>query len=193
FFLALFLVALNTIVNHPQVRSPGQLFRSASLRSLIHAFFMVFILSILFVTGYVTGKFFLKQFNDLAQTTVKDKMNRVAEAVRYMVDENFNDTLDSHRLSFLLREKISELADVQDNEVNFYDRSGDLLASSQPSIFEKEIIGKKINTMAFYEMHKETQTVLVNEEHIGKLKFYSGYESIRDKNGKLIAFVNLPY
>ncbi|HYV95279.1 MAG TPA: HAMP domain-containing sensor histidine kinase [Chitinophagales bacterium] len=194
FFLALFLVALNTIVNHPQVRSPGQLFRSASLRSLIHAFFMIFILSILFVTGYVTGKFFLKQFNDLAQTTVKDKMNRVAEAVRYMVDENLNDTLDSHPLlSLLLRKKISQLADVQDNEVNFYNRAGDLLASSQPSIFEKEIIGKKINPIAYYELHKETQTVLVNEEHIGKLRFYSGYESIRDKHGQLIAFVNLPY
>src|SRR6185436_3865278 len=101
------IVLLNIIIYHPQARSPGELFKSASLRSLIHTFFMVFILSILFVTGYVTGKFFLKQFNDLAQTTVKDKMNRVAEAVRYLVDANFNDTLDSHRLSFLLREKIS--------------------------------------------------------------------------------------
>src|SRR6185436_3152448 len=115
------IVLLNIIIYHPQARSLGELFRGASLRSLIHAFFMVFILSILFVTGYVTGKFFLKQFNDLAQTTVKDKMNRVAEAVRYMVDENLNNTLDSHTLlSLLLRKKISQLADVQDNEVNFY-------------------------------------------------------------------------
>ncbi len=193
FVLALLIVALNIIVNHPHVRSPGELFRSASLRSLIHAFFMIFILSILFVTGYVTGNFFLRQFNDLAQTTVKDKMNRVAEAVRYMADEDLSDTLGARPLSFLLRRKISQLADVQDNEVNFYDRTGDLLASSQPSIFEKEIIGKKINPIAFYELHKESQTALVNEENIGKLKFYSGYESIRDKTGKLIAIVNLPY
>jgi len=193
FVLAMFIVTLNIIVNRPQVRSPGALFRSASLRSLIHAFFMIFILSILFVTGYVTGKFFLKQFNDLAQTTVKDKMNRVAEAVQYLVEENSIDTLDSYPLSFLLRKKINQLADVQDNEVNFYDRTGDYLASSQPSIFEKEIIGKKINPVAFYALKKETQTSLVHEEHIGKLKFYSGYQSIRNSKGRLIAFVNLPY
>src|SRR6185436_20464251 len=99
------IVLLNIIIYHPQARSLGELFRGASLRSLIHTFFMVFILSILFVTGYVTGKFFLKQFNDLAQTTVKDKMNRVAEATKYLVQENLPDTLDSHSLSFLLRKK----------------------------------------------------------------------------------------
>src|SRR6185295_13602071 len=133
-------------------------FRGASMRTLIHSFFMVFILSMLFVTGYVTGKFFLKQFNDLAQKTVKDKMNRVGESVQYLLEESQADTLEASSLASLLRKRISELADVQDNEVNFYDRTGDLIASSQPSIFEKGIIARKINPVAFYELKRETQT-----------------------------------
>lgn len=174
FVLALFIVVLNIIVYHPQVHSLREFFRIASMRTLIHAFFMVFILSILFVTGYVTGKFFLKQFNDLALTTVKDKMNRVAESVQYMFEESRADTLEPDALASMLRKKIGELADVQDNEVNFYDRTGDLVASSQPSIFEKGIIARKINPVAFYELRKETQTAPINAEHIGKLSFTAG-------------------
>lgn len=193
FVLALSIVVLNIIVYYPQIHSLQEFFRTASMRTLIHAFFMIFILSMLFVTGYVTGRFFLKQFNDLAQRTVKDKMNRVAESVQYLFKETKADTLEASAFASLLRKKINELADVQDNEVNFYDRTGDLIASSQPSIFEKGIIARKINPVAFFELKKETQTAPINVEHIGRLTFYSGYQAIRNERGRLLTFVNLPY
>ncbi|MEO5675566.1 MAG: HAMP domain-containing sensor histidine kinase [Chitinophagales bacterium] len=193
FTLALLIILFNIFLHHPGLSGLRHLIRSASLRTLIQSFFMIFILIMLIITGYVTGQFFLKQFNELAQSTVKDKMNRITETTQYFLERNLSDTLFTYSLAFLLRSNISQLADIQDNEVNFYDRSGDLLASSQPSIFEKGIIGRKINPVAFYELKKETQTAPLNEEHIGKLTYYSGYQAVRNTHGRLICFVNLPY
>jgi len=193
FILGLLLLFFSAFRVYPGIPSLGEYFKEAPLRSLIHAFFLIFTISMLLAIGYVTGQYFLKQFNQLAKTTVHDKLERVTEAIQDQLNENKITSSEDTSLRPIIRSNITEYAEVQDNEVNCYDRNGDLIASSQPSIFEKGIISKKINPQIYYELKRETKMELITDEQIGSLQFYSGYAAIRNSNGQLIMFVNLPY
>ena len=194
FFIGTLIVLAFNIINvHPNFESIAGLVRKASLRTLIHGFFMVFILATLLVIAYVAGLFFLKQFNVLSQQTITDKMNRVTESVRIFFNENYPGDRPQ-QVYGLLKQNIALMADVQDIDINFYDLNGNLVGSSQPSFFEKGLISKKMNPMAFRELSNEGQTVLVKEETVGTLKFYSGYQLVRDMNtGQPLVFIHLPY
>ncbi|MBA2407662.1 MAG: HAMP domain-containing histidine kinase, partial [Chitinophagales bacterium] len=193
FNITLLLLLFNIISIHPNLQSIRDFFRRASLRMLIHGFFMMFILIMLLIIAYVAGAFFLNQFNSLAMETVTDKMNRVSESVQLIYNQDSLAHRDTGELENLLKKNIDVLADVQDIDINFYDLHGTLVASSQRSFFEKGLISKKINPFAYIELSGEGQTVLVKEEQVGKLKFFSGYQSIRNSNGLPLVFIHLPY
>lgn len=193
FNITLLVLVFNLISIHPNLRSIRQVFRTASLRMLIHSSFMLFILAMLLIIAYVAGWFFLKQFNDLSMLTVTDKMNRVSESVQFLYNQNAASDKGTRDFSGLLKKNIDALAEVQDIDINFYDLHGDLITSSQRSFFERGLISRKINPGAFKELSGEGQTVLVKEEAVGTLKFYSGYQCVRDDHGNPLVFIHLPY
>ncbi|MEO6167214.1 MAG: ATP-binding protein [Chitinophagales bacterium] len=192
FNITLLVLLFNIITINPGFRSIRQFFRRASLRTLIHGFFMLFILALLLIIAYVAGSFFLRQFNDLSIQTVVEKMNRVTESVQLLYNQN---AADKRGESFtnLLKKNINLYADVQDIDINFFDLQGNLVATSQRSFFEKGLVSRKINPVAFKELSEEGPTVLVKEEQVGTLKFYSGYRIIRNPDGDAVLFIHVPY
>ncbi|HUM46504.1 MAG TPA: histidine kinase dimerization/phospho-acceptor domain-containing protein, partial [Chitinophagales bacterium] len=192
FNITLLVLLFNVITINPGFRSIRQLFRRASLRMLIHGFFMLFILALLLIIAYVAGWFFIRQFNDLSIRTVVEKMNRVTEAVQVMYNQN---AADKRAESFtgMLKKNINSFAEVQDIDINFFDLQGNLVATSQRSFFEKGLVSRKINPVAYKELSDEGPIVLVKEEQVGTLKFYSGYRIIRDPDGVPVLFIHVPY
>jgi signal transduction histidine kinase len=193
FNITLLLLGLNILSIYPTVKSLRQFLRAASLRTLIHGFFMIFILVVLLIIAYVSGTFFLRQFNDLSRQIVIDKINRVAESVQVLFNQNGDPALQREDHSALLKKNIAILSDIQDIDINFYDLGGNLITSSQPSFFEKGLISRKMNPESYNELIREGLTVMVMEEQVGGLKFYSGYQAIRDVKGAPLVFIHLPY
>jgi signal transduction histidine kinase len=193
FNITLLVLIFNIISIHPNLQSIRNFFRRASLRMLIHGFFMMFILTMLLIIAYVAGTFFLKQFNNLAMETVTDKMNRISKSIQFIYIQDSLSYRGAGEFENVLKKNIDVLAEVQDIDINFYDLHGDLVASSQRSFFEKGLISKKINPFAFHELSGQGQTVLVKEEQVGKLKFFSGYQSIRNSMGRPLVYIHLPY
>lgn len=192
FNITLLLLLFNLISINPSLKSIGQLFRVASLRMLIHGFFMIFILVLLLIIAYVAGMFFVRQFNNISLQTVLEKMNRVTESVQILYGRQ-SDQQNAARFQDLLKQNINTFADVQDIDINFYDLQGNLVATSQRSFFDKGLVSRKMNPRAFTELSDEGPAVLVKEESVGTLKFYSGYHIIRNANGQAVLFVHVPY
>lgn len=193
FFNIMLLVLLfNLISINPSLRSIRQFFRIASLRMLIHGFFMLFILVLLLIIAIVASRFFIKQYNDLSIQAVVDKMDRVTQSVQVLYTDN--DLVRSpEAFQSFLKKSVSSFSDVQDIDVNFYDLQGNLVATSQRSFFEKGLVSKKMNPLAFKELSDEGPAELVKEEQVGSLKFYSGYRIIRSPKGEPVLFVHVPY
>ncbi|MGB3077066.1 MAG: ATP-binding protein [Chitinophagales bacterium] len=192
FNITLLVLLFNLISINPNLRSIRQFFRIASLRMLIHGFFMVFILAMLFVIAYIAGSFFISQFKELSIQTVVDKMSRVTKSVQIIYNQNAG-VKNTESFQSMLKKNINQFAEVQDIDINYFDLQGNLIATSQRSFFEKGLVSKKMNPLAFKELSNEGPAVLVKEEQVGTLKFYSGYRLIRNPEGEAVLFVHVPY
>lgn len=92
-----------------------------------------------------------------------------------------------------LGQLLQKFSDVFYTDINLYDPSGNLLATSRPEIFERGLMGEKMNSVAFQTMTKEKQAELVNHEKIGSLSYLSAYVPYINAENKLMAYLNLPY
>lgn len=79
------------------------------------------------------------------------------------------------------------------SDINLFDKSGRLIATSRPEIFEKSLLSSYINPLAYKAIFFDNKLNFITEESIGSLKYYSAYVPINLNNEHPIGIVNLPY
>jgi two-component system nitrogen regulation sensor histidine kinase NtrY len=92
-----------------------------------------------------------------------------------------------------LDELLQKFSNVFYTDINLYDPEGDLLATSRPEIFLRELKGTKIDPLAYSQLVIKSRNEFVHEEHIGSLKYLSAYVPFKNNENKLLAYLNLPY
>ncbi len=169
---------------------------SSSFRTYIQVAFFLVILTSTILIGFYTGQFFIKQFNEQTQQKLFEKLDQVAALCDYII----YDKMGSQKVEFgystlndLLRNNITSISSIQKIDVNIFNLNGDLLTTSQPAIFEKGFISRKINPTAYSVLTHNVQNQLIQQESIGDLSYLSGYKPIILKNGEVAAFIHLPY
>ncbi|GAG47127.1 unnamed protein product, partial [marine sediment metagenome] len=60
-------------------------------------------------------------------------------------------------------------------------------------VFDVGLTSKKMNQEAFYQIGFNKETVFTHQENIGKLGYLSTYAQFKNKEGKPLAYINLPY
>jgi signal transduction histidine kinase len=85
------------------------------------------------------------------------------------------------------------LSNAFNTDLNMYDTTGNLLVSSRNEIFDRNLIGKKMNRSAFHALSSEKQTKFIHTERIGTLSYYSSYITYYNRQGKPIAYINILY
>jgi len=96
---------------------------------------------------------------------------------------------DSESLSGLLR----KFSMVFFSDINLYNTSGQLIATSRPEIFEKGLLSKNINPQAFEELFVDDKLFYFTDEKIGSLTYYSSYVPLFQNENKPSGIINLPY
>ncbi len=140
--------------------------------------------------GYLTQTIIHKEFKASNASTLQEKTNSFATELKNKLGEQ-----DKVELSFkdYLEYTLQNLSEIFNNDINIYSIEGDLIAASQPQLFNLNIISRKINSEAFQQLLQERSKVLYQEEKIGTLKFLSAYKCLYNNEGKLIAYINVPY
>ncbi len=87
----------------------------------------------------------------------------------------------------------TRLSEILSTDFNLYNRRGDLRYSSQPKIVDQGIISAKMNPEALFEMRERGTTLFVHPESIGRLNYLAAYEPLRNRQGKVIGYLHLPY
>lgn len=171
-------------------------YSTVSFRAFIQVAFFIIILSSVLLIGFYTGRFFIQQFNKQSEQKLFEKLEQVAALSNFII----YDKLGSQKIDFgyytltdLMRNNITSISSIQKIDINIYNLNGDLLTTSQPAIFEKGFISRKINPNAYSLLTHNVQNQLIQRERIGELNFLSGYKPIILKNGELAAFIHLPY
>ncbi|MBL4592872.1 MAG: GHKL domain-containing protein, partial [Flavobacteriales bacterium] len=78
-------------------------------------------------------------------------------------------------------------------DINLYDKTGSLLATSRPEIFERGLVSEQMNPEAFNQIHIHKKSSFTHNENIGGLNYISTYVPFRNEKQKILAYMNLPY
>ena len=152
-------------------------------------------IAVLFVSFVLTAFSVISKSTDLSENKQKQILNEKMQSVLIEIKHKIaNEQLslkqeNNKYLNYLL----TKFSNVFFTDINIYDISGDLIASSRLEVFEKGLIGTQMNTQAYYELNKLSQTSFMHKESIEKLNYLSAYIPIKDKHSKIIAYLNLPY
>lgn len=168
-----------------------------NIRSQIHSTVIFVSLLSFVIIGFATISFFKERY-------LRNNSDKLSRTMRIMVNEmqkkqadlsvfddviKVYDSVSIHKLEDL----VNEVSDIHDIEVNVYDLHGNLQVSSEASVYSKGVLNKKMNPLAFYQLGKMRLVHYVQKEKIGNLTYLSIYAPVRDDDGKVYAYLNIPY
>jgi len=88
---------------------------------------------------------------------------------------------------------MKRLSSVFFTDINLYDTQGNLYTSSRSKVFDEGLTSKKMNPEAYLQIAILGKTEFIHDERIGNLEYLSAYIPLKNKEGKLLAYLNLPY
>ena len=145
-----------------------------------------------FIIGVVTIKFFTERF----KTNNNDKLSRyiqtIAAEVKTRLPQGFEQLSRAEKRDEL-HDLLTAITTNLNLDVNCFDLKGELLATTQPIVFENHIIGTRIDPKAFYTVQKDKQNQYTQEEAIGKMEYTSVYVPARDDNGHVFGVLQAQY
>ncbi len=192
-FVQLISFVLKTGYNWTGLRRLFQL----NIRSQVHSTIIFISIFSFLVIGAATISFFIsrnKQSNsDKLSRTMKIMVN---EMEKKMSDHNtFDDVVKIYDSvsNTGLQKLVDEVSDIHGVDVNVYDLKGDLQVSSEANVYTKGVLSKKMDPTAFYHLNRMRQVQHAQEEKIGNFSYLSIYSPVRDDEGKVYAYINIPY
>lgn len=89
--------------------------------------------------------------------------------------------------------RLADLANLSNLDANVYRQEGKLLATSQPLIFERNLISTFINPRA-YDKIKNGEIAFIESEQVGKLDYFVAYTAIKSpQTARLIGILAIPF
>jgi len=164
-------------------------FKNISLNVKIQTVLIGLILLTLIVFGTTAGTYVVKQYHISSKGFIKEKTGSVQTELHHKLGGEKELKSDLVYLEYLLK----KFSRVFVTDINLYDIKGNLLASSQPKIYSKGLISKKMNQIAFHQIKMLKKSEYIHNEHIGKLNYLSSYVPFVNEEGKLLAYLNLQY
>jgi two-component system, NtrC family, nitrogen regulation sensor histidine kinase NtrY len=168
-----------------------------NIRSQVHSTIIFISVFSFLVIGAATISFFISRNrqsnNDKLSRTMKIMVN---EMEKKMSDHNtFDDVVKIYDSvsNNGLQKLVDEVSDIHGVDVNVYDLEGNLQVSSEANVYTKGVLSKKMEPRAFYHLSRMRQVQHVQEEKVGNFSFLSIYSPVRNEQGEVEAFVNIPY
>ena len=168
-----------------------------NIRSQVHTTIIFISLFSFLIIGVATIKFFINRYNKNNSDKLSRTMNiMVKEMQKKQSDRStFDDVIKIYDSvsNYDLKKLIEEVADIHGVDVNVYDLDGNLKVTSEPNVYQQGILSTKMNPIAFYHLKRLRQVQHSQQEKIANTSYLSIYSPVRDDNGNISAYVNIPY
>ena len=134
---------------------------------------------------FVSVNFIEEKYREQQLANLESKKNYIQKALQdlYYWNQDLN-AQNSQALNFDLQ----DLSYIYHTDVHVYDNHGELIGSSQPLIFNKNLISTRIPPTPFFK----TNSNLNQYEHIGKLNYLCGYTDFVNGDYAQIGFISIP-
>lgn len=141
--------------------------------------------------GWGSGIFVSNQHHEYTHDVIREKLNSVNAEVGAKLGELESLSIEENgdRMQFYLE----KFARVFFTDINLYDTDGYLLATSRPKVFNSGLISEQMNPEAYSQICYGERSEYMGHEHIGNLSYSSAYMPFYNKNGELLAYINLQH
>lgn len=89
--------------------------------------------------------------------------------------------------------EIENISNTTKSDITLYTPSGKVFRSTTPEVFEKMILGSRIDQNAFDNIKFRNQRIFINREKIGDTYYWALYAPVFNDRGDLIAIMSTPY
>jgi len=135
------------------------------------------------------------QFKNEAKDYHQERLDRkefaIKEHINYVL-ANTTYPLTEKNLPFIFKDKIHELADIHNLEINIYGLNGKLLKSSKAS-FSVDKVAAPIPNYVLKLVQSSVEKRYVDIKTVNGLKNRSSYSQIKDDKFKPLGILNIPY
>ena len=88
---------------------------------------------------------------------------------------------------------LENIGNTTKSDITLYSPEGKVFLSTTPEVFEKMIIGSRIDQDAFHNIRHQNQRFFIQREKIDDYSYWSMYAPIFNDNGDIIAIISTPY
>lgn len=165
-----------------------------SMLSLRIRIFLSMIVLIL-ITSILLASISVIQFQNEARSYYQERLERKEDAIKEHINYVLSNTtypLTEKNLPLIFKDKIHELADIHNVEINIYSLNGKLLKSSKSS-FSVDNVSPPIPTYIIKLVQSSIEKRYVDVKNIDGVKIRSSYSQIKDDKFKPLGILNLPY
>jgi two-component system, NtrC family, nitrogen regulation sensor histidine kinase NtrY len=174
-----------------------KLLSALSIRNQVHVTIISISIFSFVIIGATTILFFISRYHN----NNREKLSRIIHVIeneviltlgKYSI---YNNQLQSYDIitNENLEQAINKISEVHAADINLYDLAGNLKVSSLPLPYNKGIVSKSMDPVAFYHMSKLKDVQFFLEQKIGSLTYLNDYVPVRDEFGKEFAYLNIPY
>jgi len=174
-------------------RKTGMIFKNSSLRSRIFISMIVLVVIASLLIAGITIYQYKEQADDYHNRRLERKEEAIKSAIYYELNRNKDFPAETAYLPDILEEKLNEISDIHNLDINIYDLDGNLLRGSSEK-FSKDPRLKTLPLELLVQIrtsHKK-RLVLPTNTSDGK-RFKSSYSYLVDYNDKPIAIIGVPY
>ncbi len=189
-FILIFSNLVVLVVRMPSLKS----LTSLNFRQKLQISFTGVLLFSFILIGVVVSMLTIRQYQLKHNENIKEKLNSVylelegKLAMEKRISTDWRNSTYSNLNDFLVR-----LSNIFNTDINLYDLNGYIIATSRQEIFHRDLISRRINNMAMINMKDFTRSEFYQKEKIGRLEYFSAYVPFYNNDGKLLAYLNLPY
>jgi two-component system, NtrC family, nitrogen regulation sensor histidine kinase NtrY len=165
-----------------------------SMLSLRIRIFLSMIVLIL-IASILMASISIIQFKNEAKDYHQERLERKETAIKEHINYVLSTTtypLTSRNLGLIFKDKIHELAQIHNLEINIYSLNGKLLKSSKAS-FSIDTLSPPIPKYILKLVQSSIEKRYVDIKNIDGIKNRSSYSQIKDEKFKPLGILNLPY
>lgn len=149
------------------------------------------------IIGVSTIFFFINRHSRINKERLARTISIMKTEVEAALDKHsvFDDVLKVYDdvASSELQGKVNRISEIHGVDINIYDTSGNLRLSSEPYYYDKGLLSRKTEPLAYYKLSREYLVQTIEDEKVGNRSYMSIYVPVRDEAGQAYAYLNIPY
>jgi len=188
-FVVLLILFIRAYFLYPNEKKAFKTMFFSSLKKRINSLLIIIVFVSLLTIGLITVIY----FQSISKENQEDRLIEISQTVLSSVENEYahlglvSDEKD--KLERILKEQ----SNIHNVDISVFDLNGKLIASSLPVLFDKGIIAKNMNAVAFNALTKDYKNQVLQDENIGGLTYKATYATIKTTTGEPIGYMNVPH